>query len=130
MSPSSTPCTNSQARLTAPAVFSFSDEAQDLFREWMTELQTSARSGKHPPALESHMLKMPKTIASLALYSLSWSMGDEEPSALVAAARAFDWSDYLQTHATRLYTSGSVLAENGARLILARRDHLPTPFTS
>jgi hypothetical protein len=51
------------AKLTAPAVFSFSDDAQRLFREWMTEVQTSARSGKHPSALESHMLKMPKMSA-------------------------------------------------------------------
>ena len=75
------------------------------------------------------MLKMPKTIASLAvLFELV--DGGRGTVGLVAAARAFDWSDYLQTHATRLYTSGSVLAENGARLILARRKHLPALFTS
>jgi Protein of unknown function (DUF3987) len=116
------------ATLTAPAVFSFSDEAQELFRKWITELQTSARSGKHPPALESHMLKMPKTIASLALL-FELVNGGRGTVGAVAAARAFDWADYLLTHATRLYTSGSVLAENGARLILARRKHLPAPFT-
>ena len=32
-------------RLADHAVFSFSDEAQKLFREWITELQTSVRSG-------------------------------------------------------------------------------------
>jgi hypothetical protein len=116
------------ARLTTPAVFSFSDEAQGLFREWITELQTSARSGKHPPALESHMLKMPKTIASLALI-FELVDGGRGTVGVAAAARAFGWADYLLTHAIRLYTSGSVLAENGARLILARRKHLPAPFT-
>jgi len=116
------------ARLTAPAIFGFSDEAQELFREWITELQTSARSGKHPPALESHMLKMPKTIASLALI-FELVDGGRGTVGVAAAARAFGWADYLLTHATRLYTSGSVLAENGARLIVARRKHLPVPFT-
>jgi hypothetical protein len=116
------------ARLTAPAIFAFSDDAQRLFREWMTELQTAARSGQHPPALESHLLKMPKTIASLALL-FELVEGGRGTVGVAAAARAFGWADYLQTHATRLYTSGSVLAENGARLIFARRKHLPAPFT-
>ena len=115
-------------RLADHAVFSFSDEAQKLFREWITELQTSARSGKHPPALESHMLKMPKTIASLALI-FELVGGGRGTVGVAAAARAFGWADYLLTHAIRLYTSGSVLAENGARLIIARRKHLPAPFT-
>ena len=117
------------AKLTAPAVFSFSDDAQQLFREWMTEVQTSARSGKHPSALESHMLKMPKTIASLALL-FELVDGGRGTVGVTAAARAFAWSEYLLTHAAQLYTSGSVLAENGARIILARRDRLPTPFTA
>jgi hypothetical protein len=113
------------ARLTASAVFSFSDGAQELFRKWMTDLQTAARSGKHPPALESHMLKMPKTIASLALL-FELVDGGRGTVGVAASARAFAWSEYLLTHATRLYTSGSVLAENEARIILARRGHLPT----
>jgi len=116
------------ARLTAPAVFSFSDDAQQLFRKWMTDLQTSARSGGHPSALESHMLKMPKTIASLALL-FELVDGGRGTVGVAAAARAFGWADYLQTHAVRLYMSGSILAENGARIIFARRDRLPTQFT-
>ena len=92
-------------RLADHAVFSFSDEAQKLFREWITELQTSARSGKHPPALESHMLKMPKTIASLALI-FELVGGGRGTVGVAAAARAFGWADYLLTHAIRLYTSG------------------------
>ena len=44
-----------------PAVFGFTAKAQDMFRLWMTELQTEARSGKLPSAIESHLLKTPKT---------------------------------------------------------------------
>ena len=33
----------------------------------MTESQTKARSGSLPSTLESHMLKLPKTVATLAL---------------------------------------------------------------
>jgi Protein of unknown function (DUF3987) len=117
------------AKLEAPAVFSFSDAAQAIFQEWMTELQTSARSGKHPPALESHLLKMPNTIASLALL-FELVEGGRGTVGKVAAARAFGWAEYLQTHSVRLYTSGSVLAEHGARILLERRAQLPGPFTA
>lgn len=75
------------------------------------------------------MLKMPKTIASLALL-FELVDGGRGTVGVAAAARAFGWADYLRTHATRLYTSGSVLAENGARIVLARRDQLPSQFSA
>jgi hypothetical protein len=37
-----------------------------MFKQWMTEIQTEARSGKLSSVLESHILKMPKTVAALA----------------------------------------------------------------
>src|SRR3979411_3037763 len=48
----------------------------------------------------------------------------------VAAARALDWADYLRSHFARLYSAGSVMAENGARLIIERRAQLPESFTA
>src|ERR1700730_15820590 len=103
--------------------------AQDMFREWMTEIQTEARSGKLPSVLESHLLKMPKTVAALALI---FELVDGGRGAIgsVAAARALDWADYLRSHAIRLYSAGSVMAENGARLIIERRAQLPESFTA
>ena len=50
-----------------PTIFRFSAAAQPLFQSWMEELHREARSGQFSPALESHILKMPKTVASLAL---------------------------------------------------------------
>ena len=50
-----------------PAIFGFSSAAQDMFKQWMTGIQAEARGGKLPSVLESHLLKMPKTVAALAL---------------------------------------------------------------
>jgi len=104
-------------------------KAQDMFKEWMTEIQTEARRGKLPSVLETHLLKMPKTLAALALI---FELADGGRGAIgsVATARALDWADYLRSHATRLYFAGSVMAENGARLIIERRAQLPECFTA
>ena len=47
-----------------------------------------------------------------------------------ATVRALAWAEYLHSHATRLYSAGENMAENGARLILERRTQLPDPFTA
>lgn len=44
----------------------FSEEAQKIYTEWMINNHKNASCDIHP-ALESHFLKMPKTIATLAL---------------------------------------------------------------
>jgi hypothetical protein len=115
--------------LEAPAVFQFSAEAQDLFRQWMIELQTEARGRKLPSVYESHLLKMPKTVAGLALL-FELIEGGRESVGAIATGRALDWADYLKSHASRLYAGGAIMAENGARLISERRDQLPERFTA
>ena len=47
-----------------PHVLRFTPEAQNLYREWMENIQVEARSGVLTSTLESHVLKMPKTVAS------------------------------------------------------------------
>jgi hypothetical protein len=66
-----------------PAVLRLSTESQALFQKWMTEIQTEARSGTMPPTLESHILKMPKTVVSLALLNTCAAMptGSIRPAA-------------------------------------------------
>jgi hypothetical protein len=111
-----------------PKVMHFSPAAQGMFREWMTEIQMEVRSGKLSSVLESHLLKMPKTVASLALIFELLEGGRlevGERSTLMALA----WADYLRSHANRLYSSGNTMIEDGARLILERRHQLPEEFT-
>ncbi len=111
-----------------PTVLRFSVAAQAMFREWMTEIQTEARSGKLSPVLESHLLKMPKTVASLALIFELIDGGRFEVGEH-STLRALAWADYLRSHANRLYSSGNTMIEDGARLILERRHQLPDEFT-
>src|SRR5690606_27086018 len=111
-----------------PTVLRFSVEAQAMFREWMTEIQIEARSGKLSPVLESHLLKMPKTVASLALI-FELIEGGRFEVGKTATLRALAWADYLRSHANRLYSSGTTMIEDGARLILERRHQLPDEFT-
>lgn len=111
-----------------PAIFRFSPESQAMFQEWLTATQLEARSGLLPSTLESHILKMPKTVASLALL---FELADGGRSEVNEAAmlRALGWADYLRSHANRLYSAGETMAADGARLIVQRRHQLPESFT-
>lgn len=110
-----------------PYCFRFISESQELFIEWMKEIQIAARSIDNHPALESHMLKMPQTIAGLALL-FEIIDGGREAVGIEATARALEWADYLLSHAKRLYSLAINHSLDGARLILARKDKLPNPF--
>jgi hypothetical protein len=112
-----------------PAVLRFSPDAQQLYRQWMTEIQTEARGGHLSSVLESHLLKMPKTIASLALIFELVDGGRFEVGK-ASTLRALAWADYLRSHANRLYTCGNTMVEDGARLILERCRQLPAEFTA
>jgi hypothetical protein len=112
----------------APTVLRFAEEAQGMYREWMTEIQTEARGGTLSSTLESHILKMPKTVASLALI-FELIEGGRVAVGEVATRRALGWAEYLRSHAGRVYAAGEIMAENGARLIVERREQLPAQFT-
>jgi hypothetical protein len=111
-----------------PAILHFSAESQALFQQWMTEIQIKARSGSQPSTLESHMLKIPKTVSTLALLFELIEGGRFEVNEL-AMRRALGWADYLLSHANRLYSAGETMAADGARLIMQRRHQLPDSFT-
>jgi hypothetical protein len=111
------------------AILRFTPEAQATYREWVTETQLEARSGRLSSILESHLLKMPKTVASLALI-FELLDGGRVAIGEQATHRALGWARYLRSHANRLYAAGEVMAENGAKLILERRNQLPEQFTA
>lgn len=111
-----------------PQVLRFCDLAQKMFVDWMTEIQTEARSGKLSPVLEAHILKMPKTVASLALI-FELVEGGRFEIGETAMGMALGWAEYLRSHANRLYSCGNTMIEDGARLIIERRKQLPNEFT-
>ncbi|KTD33248.1 hypothetical protein Lnau_2896 [Legionella nautarum] len=112
-----------------PYCFRFTDEAQQLFITWMKEIQDTARNPDIHPTLESHMLKMPQTIAGLALL-FEIIDGGRKTVGIEATARALDWADYLLSHAKRLYSLAINHSLDGARLILERKSKLPSPLTA
>ncbi|WP_246744136.1 YfjI family protein, partial [Bartonella raoultii] len=75
------------------------------------------------------LLKMPKTIASLALIFELTEGGRFEinKDALQTALR---WEKYLLSHVKRLYAAGNASIEDCAKLIIERCDHLPNVFTA
>lgn len=88
----------------------------------------SIRSSEIHPSLEPHFLKMPQTIAGLALL-FELIDGSRETVRLDATLRAIEWAPYLKSHASRLYGSVINAALIGARTILDRKEKLPEPFT-
>ncbi|KTD25447.1 Uncharacterised protein [Legionella lansingensis] len=111
-----------------PCQFRFTSEAQELFIQWMKKIQDIARNPEIHPVLESHILKMPQTIAGLALL-FEIIDGGCDAVGVTATIRALSWSDYLVSHAKRLYSIATNYSLDSAKLILDRKKKLPNPFS-
>lgn len=111
-----------------PKIFHFTPEAQKLFVAWMEELHILLKADEISPLFESHILKMPQTIAGLALL-FEIIDGGYDRVGVAAIAYAIEWADYLRSHAERLYSVTSNMGLDAAKLILDRKNKLPNPFT-
>ena len=111
-----------------PRLFRFTNESQQLFITWMKKIQDAARCPEIHPALESHMLKMPQTIAGLALL-FEIIDGGRDAVGVGATAKALKWADYLLSHAKRLYSITINHSLDGAKIILERKSKLDNPLT-
>jgi hypothetical protein len=107
-----------------PAV-RFTEEAQEVFDRWRDELEGRLRTAELPPALESHLAKYRSLMPSLALVfqliEFVDGTGQKGAVGLRPALQAASWCEYLETHATRLYSSAENPAMEGARALL---DHI------
>ncbi|MGQ3888468.1 YfjI family protein [Legionella sp. CNM-1927-20] len=112
-----------------PRYFRFTNEAQQLFINWMKEIQDAARCADIHPVLESHMLKMPQTIAGLALL-FEIIDGGRDAVGIEATSKSLDWASYLLSHAKRLYSIALNDSLDGAKLILKRKSNLDDPLTA
>ncbi|WP_125185642.1 YfjI family protein [Desulfofundulus salinus] len=86
--------------------FRFDNEAQDLFYEWLTELENEKLRRDDPPALLEHLSKYRSLMPSLALiiHLIDIAAGAAEGDvSLKAAKMAAAWCDYLESHARRIY---------------------------
>uniref|UniRef100_UPI00119EB128 DUF3987 domain-containing protein n=1 Tax=Bartonella saheliensis TaxID=1457016 RepID=UPI00119EB128 len=80
-------------------------------------------------SLQSYLLKMDKTIPTLALIFELCEGGRFEINRN-ALERALYWEKYLISHAKRLYAAGDTLTAERAKLIVERCDCLPDVFTA
>jgi putative DNA primase/helicase len=101
------------------AFVGFDDQTSEIFAEWLTKLERQLRSNELHPALESHFGKYRKLVPALALINHlvdggSGAVGSD------ALKRAIAFSEYLASHARRLYGAGLRLEVVTAQAILAR----------
>jgi len=110
-------------------VIAFDSDAQGLFKEWTTNLHVGIRTTKDMnQAFESHLLKMPQTVARLAgIFALIEGVSTVRE---VDMLRALAFSDYLRSHAEKIYSLATTGFIDAAKLILERRNKLPLPFTA
>ncbi len=116
---------------SASKCLTFDDEARERFVEWHTDHMRLLRSGTLHPAMESHLSKYLKLVPAIALICALVD-GRDEIVGLGDLRRAIAWSEYLRSHAERVYAEGANQAIENARTIerhMARRA-LPDPFTA
>ena len=97
----------------------FDHAGQAVFDQWDSKLQRRLRSDDLPEALESHLSKYASMVPSIALV-LHLASGDRGPVSGEAAATAVSWSEYLESHANRVYSIATA-PERQAALPLLRR---------
>jgi putative DNA primase/helicase len=86
----------------------FDESAQEVFIHWRKELERRIRSGNLGPALESHLAKSRSLMPKLALIFHLAEGGTDPAISYIAAERAVQYCDYLESHACRIY--GSVVS--------------------
>ena len=109
----------------APTPFKrFDHEAQDLWIMWSTKLNNRPYPGR---AMASHLAKYEKLVGALALIfhlvdcaTPKFTIGRNNPISRAQLERAIRFSEYLETHAERVYSSGTFGTVEAARLIHGR----------
>lgn len=95
----------------------FDDDGQALFDAWDLTHQRRLRGEDLPEAFESHLTKYASMVPSIALL-LHLASGKRGPVSGVAAATAIRWTEYLESHARRLYAvATSPQRQHAARLL-------------
>ncbi len=102
-----------------PLRLKFAPDAQALFIEWLTDLETQLRADETSPLMQAHQAKYRKLMPALALL---FSLADNslEAVGLHHAQQAADWCEYLVHHARRVYAS-RIGPERLAAISLARK---------
>ena len=103
--------------------FHFSSEAQELFYEWLNDLENKLRTHTGESIVIEHLAKYRKLLPALALlfHLIHIASGEASgPVTLLSMERAAGWCDYLEAHARRIYAMKTSPAYQAART-LARK---------
>jgi hypothetical protein len=95
----------------------FADAAQEVFYEWLTELENQKIRGYEDHLLVEHLTKYRKLMPSLALIFHLIDVADGKgigPVSADAARMAVNWCKYLESHAQRIYNMADSLVANAA----------------
>jgi hypothetical protein len=104
----------------------FDHEAQEVFDGWRAEFEPRFRGGEYPAAVESHFMKYRSLFASLALIFEAVEFADAGKASAgkavrkTSALRAAAWCEYLESHATRVYSPTFDVATVAAKTLLDR----------
>lgn len=104
----------------------FDSDAQNLFFEWLRDLETRLRSGViEPSALESHLGKYRSLLPSLALIFEVVESVDKhgtfpEVVSLESLKKGIQWCRVLECHANKIYNDFSNISLKSAHLLLTK----------
>jgi len=90
--------------------FHFDDESQALFYEWWEELHNQKLTADESPIIIEHFAKYRSLVPSLALifHLIEIASGSEPGSITVSSLRrALAYTEYLESHARRIYSLSS-----------------------
>lgn len=104
--------------------FCFSEEAQEIFKEWATELHGEKLPNESHPLIAQHLAKYDKLFPALALifHLVDCATGNPDPNVSAESAlRAAAWCEFLEAHARRCY---GLLVDDGLRAAQTLAGHL------
>jgi hypothetical protein len=86
-----------------PPWLRFAAAGQELFDAWRVDLERRIRGDGIHPAMESHLAQYRSLVPSLALLCHLVDAPDGGTVGLASVQRALAWSEYLETHARRIF---------------------------
>ena len=98
----------------------FSEDAQLEFDQWRASLEKRLRTEDLTPAIETTLAKYRSLVPSLALLIHCVDAPEGGPVGLTALIKACAWTEYLESHAHRIYSAKLVPAILSGRALAAK----------
>ena len=110
----------------------FSEEAQQEFDQWRAALEKRLRTEDLQPAIETVLAKYRSLVPSLALLIHLVDVPEGGPVGITALIKACAWTEYLESHAHRIYSAKLAPAILSGRALAAKikAGKLPDRFTA